>query len=58
MNEWEKHSDTLGRNVKVITSSDETVGKAVGIDDSGFLIIETESGEHKKITSGDCFYIE
>ena len=58
LSEWKKHSDTLGRNVKVVTSSDETVGKAFDIDESGFLIIETDLGVHKKITSGDCFYIE
>jgi len=58
LSEWKKHSDTLGRNVRVVTSSDETVGKAFDIDESGFLIIETDLGVHKKITSGDCFYIE
>lgn len=58
LSEWKKHSDTLGRNVRVVTPSDETVGKAFDIDESGFLIIETDLGVHKKITSGDCFYIE
>jgi len=58
LSEWKKHSDALGRNVKIVTSSDEIVGKALDIDESGFLIVVTDSGEHKKVTSGDCFYIE
>jgi len=58
LSEWKKHSDTLGRKVRIITSSDETVGTAFDIDESGFLIIETDLGVHKKITSGDCFYFE
>ena len=58
LSEWKKHSDTLGRNVKVVTSSDEIVGKASDIDEAGFLIVITDSGEYKKVTSGDCFYIE
>jgi len=58
LSEWKKHSDTLSRNLKVVTSSGEIVGKALDIDESGFLIVVTDSGEHKKVNSGDCFYIE
>ncbi len=58
LSEWKKHSDTLDKNVRIVTSSDEIVGKASDIDESGFLIVIADSGEHKKVTSGDCFYIE
>lgn len=54
--EWKILSDTLDRDVKIITSSDHIIGKAVDIDDSGFLIVETQTGKKKKIMSGDCFY--
>ncbi|GAG85116.1 unnamed protein product, partial [marine sediment metagenome] len=37
---------------------EEIVGKATDIDESGFLIVTTDSGEQKKVTNGDCFYIE
>ena len=58
LSEWKKQSDTIGRNVRILTSSEKIIGKAFDIDESGFLIITTNLGEQKKITSGDCFYIE
>lgn len=54
--EWKLLSDTLQRRVKIVTSSDHIIGKAVDIDESGFLIVETLTGEMKKIMSGDCLY--
>jgi BirA family transcriptional regulator, biotin operon repressor / biotin---[acetyl-CoA-carboxylase] ligase len=54
--EWKVLSDTLGRTVKIVTSSGYIVGKAVDIDESGFLIVETNTGQQKKIMSGDCLY--
>lgn len=56
VSEWKKLSDTLNRLIKIKSSSGEIIGKAYDIDDSGFLIIITDSGEYKKIMSGDCFY--
>lgn len=56
ISEWKDLSDTLNRRVKIITSSEEIIGKAYDIDNSGFLIVITESGEYKKIMSGDCLY--
>jgi BirA family biotin operon repressor/biotin-[acetyl-CoA-carboxylase] ligase len=58
LSEWKKHSNTIGKNVRISTSSEEIIGKASDIDESGFLIITTDSGEQKKIKSGDCFYIK
>jgi len=57
LSEWKQNSDTIGKNVKIKSSNEEMLGKAINIDENGFLIIKTESGENKKITSGDCFYI-
>ncbi len=54
--EWKKRSDTIDRRVKIVTSSDEILGKAYDVDKSGFLLVITDSGEHKKIMSGDCLY--
>ena len=55
---WKQHSDTLGKKVKIATSTDEIIGKACDVDQSGFLAVVTDSGEHKKITSGDCIYFD
>jgi len=56
ISEWKKASDTLGKQVKIVTSSSDIVGMATDIDNSGFLLVKTESGEQKKIMSGDCVY--
>ena len=58
LKEWEVNSDTIGKQVCIDTPSGKINGKAVDIDQSGFLVVVTDSGEHKKITSGDCFYIK
>ena len=58
LREWRYYSDTLGRKVRIVTSSDELTGKVYDVDQSGFLIVITDSGEHKKITSGDCIYLD
>ena len=56
--EWKKRSDTIDRRVKIVTSSDEILGKAYDVDKSGFLLVITDSGEHRKIMSGDCLYFD
>ncbi len=56
--QWLTYSDTIGRNVKILAAREEIIGTAVDIDNIGFLLVETESGEKKKITSGDCLYID
>lgn len=58
INEWKKKSDTLGRKVKIITTSEQIIGEAYDIDISGFLIINTKFGKQKTITSGDCTYFD
>ena len=58
LKEWKVNSDTIGKQVCIDTPSGKINGKAVDIDQSGFLVVVTDSGEHKKITSGDCFYIK
>ena len=58
LREWREQSDTLGRKVRIATSSDEITGEAYDVNQCGFLIVVTDSGEHKKITSGDCIYFD
>jgi len=55
--EWKDNSDTLGRKVTVDTSTEKITGTTYDIDESGFLIIKTGDGSIKKITSGDCIYL-
>jgi BirA family biotin operon repressor/biotin-[acetyl-CoA-carboxylase] ligase len=58
LKEWKNQSDTLGRRVRIATDSEQIIGKAYDIDQSGFLIVIGDSGEYKKVASGDSFYIE
>jgi BirA family biotin operon repressor/biotin-[acetyl-CoA-carboxylase] ligase len=55
--EWKNHSDTLGKQVRILTSTETLQGTAADIDSSGFLILKKKNGETKKITSGDCLYL-
>lgn len=52
---WRERSDTLGRQVTVDTGSKKIEGKARDVDESGGLIIETESGT-QTIHAGDIIH--
>lgn len=56
--EWKNNSDTLGKKITIDSSSGKINATAMDIDESGFLIVKTDDGEIKKITSGDCFYFD
>ena len=53
LKDYKKISATLGREVRVIYNKEELKGEAVDIDDSGQLIVKSESGEMIKLTSGE-----
>ncbi|MFO7677038.1 MAG: biotin--[acetyl-CoA-carboxylase] ligase [Thermoplasmatota archaeon] len=56
ISDWKELSDTLEQKVKIVTSKEDIIGKAVDIDEHGFIIIDTIQGEKKTIMSGDCFH--
>lgn len=56
IDEWKALSDTIGKTIRVQTSSGIVQGEAVDIDQSGFLLVRTEKGKLEKLTSGDCLY--
>ncbi len=58
LREWSLWSDTLGKQVEIRTTKETIRGKAISIDSSGFLQLQTDAGEMKTITSGDCLYVE
>ncbi|MBQ3621112.1 MAG: biotin--[Methanosarcinaceae archaeon] len=49
-------SDTIGRSLKVVTPNRIIEGKAVGISQSGALLIRKEDGEIEEIIAGRCTY--
>jgi BirA family biotin operon repressor/biotin-[acetyl-CoA-carboxylase] ligase len=58
IDEWKTYTDTLGKTIRVETSTETLQGIASDIDQSGFLLLRTEQGEIKKIMSGDCLYFD
>jgi len=51
--EWKNLNNTIGSNVRVYDGEIEILGRALDIDDEGFLIIVSESGSKIRILSGD-----
>jgi BirA family biotin operon repressor/biotin-[acetyl-CoA-carboxylase] ligase len=53
LDQWSSRSETIGREVTVKTDSGEISGKALGLDQSGALIIRSKKGM-ERVDSGDC----
>jgi len=51
--EWKQNSCTLGKNVMIETPSETIFGKAIDIDENGFLILDNG----KKINAGDVVHL-
>ncbi len=47
---------TLGRTVRVVLAGEEFSGQAVGIDDAGHLVVETETGT-RTVSAGDVVHV-
>ena len=54
--EWRSLSCTIGREVSVSSFGFTVRGLALGIDDDGSLIIETEEGKKEKVYSGEVSF--
>ncbi len=53
---WKKQTITLGRRVKVVTTSETWEGIARDVDENGALLLEQEDHSIKKVFFGDCFH--
>ena len=54
---WREHAATLGQRVRVETPGGEVVGEAVDVEFPGALIVETDDGERRRVTAGDCEHL-
>lgn len=54
---WKGLSETLGKEVKVITSSGTFIGLALDLDEEGRLLLKTPEGEIMRLSSGDCLHL-
>jgi BirA family biotin operon repressor/biotin-[acetyl-CoA-carboxylase] ligase len=57
LSSWKAVCETLGKRVKIITPEETLVGRALDLDEGGNLLLETQEGIIKKISSGDCFHL-
>jgi BirA family biotin operon repressor/biotin-[acetyl-CoA-carboxylase] ligase len=53
LDEWLESSDTIGQMIEVDGSP---AGRAVRLDEEGFLMVEDESGEENRVVSGNLRY--
>lgn len=53
--EWKALNNTIGLRVKVSDGGEEIEGKALDIDDDGFLLVRKESGDVRRIVNGDVY---
>lgn len=53
---WRTHAVTLGRRVEITTGDGSITGVATDIDESGRLLVETETGV-ERVAVGDCRHL-
>jgi len=53
VNNWKYYSSTIGSQVEVVLDSEVIKGKALDLDDYGRLVLLTEGGDVKVISSGE-----
>ena len=52
--EWEKRSATIGKNVKISTPAGDVIGKAIGMDEDGALLVSSK-GKTQRLLVGDIY---
>lgn len=55
VSEWKEYGCTLGRQVKIVTLTEEIIGQAIDIDETGALLIKKNDGSITRAIYGDCF---
>lgn len=56
IDQWKRHTTTLGRSVRVVTRQAVFEGLAVDVDATGALLQQQDDGTLQVITHGDCFH--
>ena len=55
--EWKGLSATLNKYVRVVSQSEEIVGRAIDINNDGALMIKEKNGALKNVFAGDCIHL-
>lgn len=53
---WREHASTLGRRVRVETTTGSVTGTAVAVESPGALVVETDAGT-QRVHAGDCEHL-
>lgn len=53
---WRQWACIEGKTVTITSFGERLIGKAVDVDSDGALILETDSGERRKVVAGDVEY--
>lgn len=53
LEEWKSFADFLGSPVEIVSYGEKITGLAIGVDRSGALLIKTQKGIMRRVTSGD-----
>jgi BirA family biotin operon repressor/biotin-[acetyl-CoA-carboxylase] ligase len=56
ISDWKRYSQTLNRQVKIVTTREVLEGRAVDVDDNGALELRLADGSIRKVIYGDCFH--
>ncbi len=53
-NKWLSLSPMIGKNVQIMFQNEKIIGKALGLNDDGSLIVRTADNQELKISAGDA----
>ncbi len=56
VDEWISLSDSIGKEVSIMTPSKMVEGKAIGVTKNGALIVKKDDGKKEEIIAGRCIY--
>jgi BirA family biotin operon repressor/biotin-[acetyl-CoA-carboxylase] ligase len=54
--DWRRRSVTLGRAVRITSSSGDLIGVVEDLDEDGALLLMTEGGR-QRVLAGDCIHL-
>src|SRR3972149_84647 len=57
LEEWEKLSGTLNKDVRIMSLGEEVIGQAIDIDATGALIVKGKDGTLRTVLVGDCIHL-
>ena len=59
MDKWQENASTLGSRVRIeLENGSFFTGIAVGLDETGALMVRDDIGEIKKVIAGDCIHLD